>query len=61
MNTSEIISQYSGTGFYDKLKKTARDVVLSNLEYMRVAFGENVEYQRLFHQTLLCDATVDYL
>ena len=59
--SKETIEQYSDRNLFDRLTCKARDVVLANLEYMRVAFGENVEYQRLFHQTLLCDATVDYL
>ena len=59
--SKETIEQYSGRNLFDRLTGKARDVVLANLEYMRVAFGENVEYQRLFHQTLLSPETKDYL
>ena len=57
----EIIARYSDKSLFDRLTGEARDVVLANLEYMRVAFGENVEYERLFHQTLLAPETEDYL
>ena len=55
------IEDYSGMALADKLTDLGRDVFLSNLEYMRVAFGNNVEYQRLLHQTLLCPETEEAL
>ncbi|MBQ7362999.1 MAG: hypothetical protein IJW48_00970 [Clostridia bacterium] len=61
MNTPEIIKEFSGERLFDKLSPMARDVVLTNLNYMKEAFGENVEYERLFHQTLLAPETEEYL
>ena len=55
------ILDYSGMNIADRLCPLGREVFLSNLEYMRVAFGNNVEYQRLLNQTLYCPETEEYL
>lgn len=61
MNADKLMKEYYGTAFLDKLSPLAREVVVTNMNYMLVAFGENVEYERLFHQMLLCPETKDYL
>ena len=58
---NDIIKDYSNENFYKHLSPLAQDVVVTNLHYMHEAFGDNVEYERLFHQTLLAPETMDYL
>jgi transglutaminase-like putative cysteine protease len=55
------IEYYSGMNIPNRLEGLARDVFLTNWEYMHQAFGDNVEFERLAYQTLLCSQTVDYL
>ena len=61
MNTEFRIEDYSGINIADRLDTVGRELFLSNLNYMRLAFGDNVEYERLLQQILLCDKTKDYL
>ena len=61
MDKERIVKEYYGDAFLDKLSPLAREVVLTNRNYMRVAFGENVDYERLFHQMLLAPETEEYL
>ena len=55
------LEDYSGMNIPDRLSPKARETFLTNLAYMHAAFGDNVEYERLFHQTLLCPETIEYL
>ncbi|MBR2344067.1 MAG: transglutaminase domain-containing protein [Clostridia bacterium] len=61
MTIDERIKEYSGMELQNKLSPEGRAVFTTNLKYMRLAFGENVEYERLFHQTLLAPETEEYL
>lgn len=55
------INLYKGMNIADRLKGTAREAYVSVREYMRVAFGDNVDYQRLADEILYCPQTRDYL
>ena len=61
MMTEEKIREYSDKEIPNKLDELGKNVYYSNLTYMHEAFGDNVEYERLFHQTLLCPETEEYL
>ena len=55
------ISQYTGIRIADVLSGRFRDVYKACWDYMRCAFGENVEFERLSRQILLCLETEAYL
>ena len=60
--TKEILEkEYSGNAFLTKIDPLILKLVLANREYMKLAFGENVEYERLFEQILLCPETEEIL
>ena len=61
MSSSFSVENYIGINIANRLEGVARELFLSNLDYMHLAFGDNVEYERLFHQILLCNETKDYL
>ena len=61
MTIEEKIAEYSGMRLADKLNDLGKNVFFTNLEYLKLAFGDNVEYERLFHQTLLAPETEEYL
>ena len=49
--TKEILEkEYSGNAFLTKIDPLILKLVLANREYMKLAFGENVEYERLFER-----------
>ena len=58
---NEKIASYTGINIAKKLKGTARELYLKNLEYMHEAFGDNVEYERHTTQILYCRQTRDFL
>jgi len=58
---NEKIQLYRGMNIANCLEGTARDTFLGIMEYMRVAFGNNVDYQRLADAILYCPQTRDYL
>ena len=57
-----ILKEYSGRNLPNKLSPLERELYFSCLEYMKEAFGENVEYERLIDdQVLLCPETCETL
>jgi len=52
---------YTGLHIADRLLPEAREVYLSNWEYMHLAFGNNVEFERLSAQILFCPDTEEFL
>jgi len=58
---SDKIKKYTGLAIADVLPAKAAKMYLACLEYMHEAFGDNVEYERLSEQILLCDETRDFL
>lgn len=55
------LDKYKGIHIADCLQGTARELYLSNREYMHEAFGDNVEYERYDDQILYCEQTRAYL
>ena len=55
------IEQYTGINIADRFEGVKRDLYLSCWEYMHKAFGDNVEFERMKYQILLCPETRDYL
>ena len=60
MNAFEVDS-YKGLNIADHLQGMAKECYLFAWKWMEMAWGNNVEFQRLSEQILLCSETVDYL
>ena len=58
---NELIRAYTGIHIADQLTGMARECYLSCWEWMKYAWGDNVEFERLKEQVLYCKATRDYL
>jgi len=52
---------YKGMNIANCLEGTAKNTFLGIMEYMRAAFGNNVDFQRLADVVLYCSQTRDYL
>ena len=56
------ITEYQGINILRKLTDPARqEQYYANWQLLRINYGDNVEWQRLKKQTLLCDETREYL
>ena len=55
------ISEYQGIRIADRLEGLAKECYLCAWEWMKGAWGNNVEFERLAEQILLCPETRDYL
>ena len=56
------IKDYMGLNIVKRLKTNAqRNVYMENWEHLYLNYGENVDWQKLKRQILLCDATKDYI
>lgn len=58
---AEMIEKYTGIQIADRLEGYQKEVYLANWEYMHVTYGDNVEFERLASQIMLCDETRDHL
>lgn len=58
---NSVIRKYTGSNIAKTLGGDAEILYNACMEYMHAAFGDNVEYQRLENQILLCDETRDFL
>ncbi len=59
---TEDIKRYTGLNIADKLTdEYSRECYLANWNYMHTNFGNNVEFERMSEQVLLCEKTYDYL
>ena len=58
----EDIKQYTGSNIPDVLEdENAKNAYRYCVQYMHENYGDNVEYEHMLRQVLLCDATRDYL
>jgi len=57
-NTIEL---HMGKNIADRLTGTAREAYVALVDYMHIAFGDNVDYERLNDLILYCPQTRDYL
>lgn len=55
------IKAYTGKSIADRLEGIQRECYLAAWDWMEYAWGDNVEFQRLNSQILLCDETREYL
>lgn len=55
------LEQYTGLNIADRLEGMARECYLCCWEWMKNAWGNNVEFQRMENQVLFCPETRDYL
>ena len=55
------IEKYKGLNIADQLEGTARECYIACWEWMKYAWGNNVEFERMSDHILLCDETYDYL
>ncbi|MBQ4527278.1 MAG: hypothetical protein II998_04320 [Clostridia bacterium] len=56
-----IIDLCMGMNIADRLAGSAKNVFVSLMDYVHVAFGDNVDYERLADVILYCPETRDYL
>ena len=62
MEFKGILKEYSGLNLVNKLSPLGQELYTSCLNYLKAAFGENVEYERLvYDQVLLCPETREAL
>lgn len=55
------INSYKGKNIAERLSGTPKECYLASWDWMEYGWGENVEFQRLREQILLCDETRGYL
>ncbi len=55
------IEKYKGLQIADRLEGMARECYIACWEWMKFAWGNNVEFERMANHVLLCDETYDYL
>lgn len=61
MTKETLLKEYKGEAFLPKINELARNVFLTNRAYMKIAFGENVDYERYSDYMLLCSETEEIL
>ena len=61
METKFNIAEYTGRNMFSKFSSDFAELMEKKYEYIKEAFGENVEYERLAYEILLVPETRDYL
>ena len=55
------IEKYTGLNIADRLDGIEKECYIACWEWMKYAWGNNVEFERMAYHVLLCDETYDYL
>jgi hypothetical protein len=61
MNDPLNIEEYTGERMFEKFSPDFAELMHKKLDYIKEAFGENVEYERFFGEILYCPETRDYI